>query len=284
MSQWICIKPKSQENEENFISISLPHPRTGLPARYIIQDGDLFEAQRVDCSSQNSWFIKDIIQKDGSMILFTRIDPLFLMIPFLENSRRKNLESQGFFLTLEDILDNIDYPSTTRLLTINNMLTYMEWICDGKDINLDSKVYRLNDDKMMKWLKGKVTNLLSKFDQHKSLRKLAEQLDNETIHDQHRQELRTKFILEVIMEYLPNYWIEQLKKEYKFDELGKWSNQEIFYMTDNTSKYSENKKIEVEVKQPVKKRKLTLGQTTLAKANKTGMKKLTSFFSKIPKD
>ncbi|CAG8522742.1 7469_t:CDS:10 [Diversispora eburnea] len=270
MSQWIC-----QENEENFISISLPHPRTGLPARYIIQDGNLFEAQRIDCSSQNSWFIKDTIQKDGSMILFTRIDPLFLMIPFLENSRRKNLESPGFFLTLEDILDNTDYPSTTRLLTINNILTYMEWICDGK-------VYRLNDDKMMKWLKGKVTNLLSKFDQHKSLRKLAEQLDNETINDQYRQELRTKFILEVIMEYLPNYWTEQLKKEYKFDELGKWSNQEIFYMTDNTPKYSENKQIEVEDKKP--KRKLTPGQTTLAKANKTGMKKLSTFFSKIPKE
>ncbi|CAG8648079.1 3814_t:CDS:2, partial [Acaulospora morrowiae] len=263
-----------QENTENIVSIRLPHPRTGLPARYIIQEGELLEVQRVDCGSRKSWFIEDTVHKDGSFLFFTRIDPLFLMLPILDVCRRKNSESQGFFHTLEDMLFNQDFPSMTRLSSVNNISTYLEWICDSQDLNQENKVYRLNDDKLMNWLKTKVTNILSNFDEHKALKQLSEQLDNSTVDDRHIQE--------VIMEYLPNYWTEQLKKEYTFDELGKWSSQGIVYMTEVSSVYRENRQqIEKEIKQSVKKRKLTHGQSSLAKANKTGMKKMTSFFTKV---
>ncbi|CAG8637152.1 28596_t:CDS:10 [Dentiscutata erythropus] len=279
--QRICIKPKCQEGSGNIISITLPRPRTGLPARYVLQDGNLYEALCVDYEQQKSWFVKDTIEKDGSIVFFTQFDPIFLLIPILDNCRKKNSEFQGLFLSFDDILDNPEYPSLTRLSSINNILLYMDWICDSKEL-LDNKVYRLNDEKVMNWLKKKVTNILPKFDndKYKSFKKINQQLDDEIVDEEHRHEHRLKYTLEIVMEYLPNYWVEQLKKEYNFEELGTWDNSTVVYMSAISTDNRVKQPVEKDTSSTVKKRKLTVGQASLAKANKKGMKPLTSFFAK----
>ncbi|CAG8648050.1 1880_t:CDS:2, partial [Cetraspora pellucida] len=269
-----------QENDNSVISVMLPRPRTGLPARYLLQDSNLYEALYVDYEHQKSWFVKDTIEKDGSFVYFTRFDPLFLLIPILDNCRKKNSEFQGLFLSLDDILDNPEYPSLMRLSSISSISLYMDWICDSKES--PTKVYRLNDEKVMSWLKKKVTNILPKFDNDKyeSFKKIDQRLDDEITDKQHRHELRLKYALEIVMEYLPNYWAEQLKKEYNFETLGAWDNNAIVYMSAITTDYHVKQSVEKDVGSTVKKRKLTIGQASLAKANKKGMKPLTSFFAK----
>ncbi|CAG8791154.1 33709_t:CDS:10, partial [Racocetra persica] len=274
-----------QENGNNIISVILPRPRTGLPARYLLQDGNLYEALYVDYEHQKSWFVKDTIEKDGSFVYFTRFDPLFLLIPILDDCRKKNLEFQGRFLPLDDILDNLEYPSLTRLSSISSISSYMDWVCDSQE-SLANKVYRLNDEKVMNWLKKKVTNILSKFnndkyDKYKSFKKIDQQLDDEIVDKQHRHELRLKYALEIVMEYLPNYWAEQLKKEYDFEALGAWDNNAVVYMSAISTDYHVKQPVEKDVVSTAKKRKLTVGQASIAKANKKGMKPLTSFYTKI---
>lgn len=279
--QRICIKPKCQESSGNIISIVLPRPRTGLPARYVLQDGSLYEVLYIDYEQQKSWFVKDTIEKDGSFVFFTQFDPIFLLIPILDNCRKKNSEFQGLFLSLDDILDNPEYPSLTRLSSISNISLYMDWICDSKELST-GKVYRLNDEKVMNGLKKKVTNILSKFDndKYKSFKKISQQLDDEIVDVQYRHELRLKYTLEIVMEYLPSYWAEQLKKEYNFEKLGTWDNDTVVYMSTISTDYRVKHPVEKDTGSTVKKRKLTVGQASLAKANKKGMKPLTSFFAK----
>ncbi|CAJ0834168.1 17694_t:CDS:2, partial [Entrophospora sp. SA101] len=134
MSQNICIKPKR------------------LPARYIIQEGNLLEVQCIGCEDQKSWFIdNNIVQKDGRLFIFTSIDPLFILLPILDNCRRKNIEFQGLFLSPDAIFDHDEFPSVRKLSSINNIYIYMNWICDSQGC----KAYRLNDMKLISWLKTK---------------------------------------------------------------------------------------------------------------------------------
>ncbi|CAG8584790.1 17873_t:CDS:2, partial [Racocetra fulgida] len=106
-----------------------------------------------------------------------------------------------------------------------------------------------------------VTNILSKFNDDKydkSFKKIDQRLDDEIVDNQHRHgkreiyfitnkssELRLKYALEIVMEYLPNYWAEQLKKEYDFEALGTWDNNAVVYMSAISTDYH--------VKQPVEK-------------------------------
>ncbi|CAH1758144.1 12757_t:CDS:2 [Entrophospora sp. SA101] len=208
MSQNICIKPKR------------------LPARYIIQEGNLLEVQCIGCEDQKSWFIdNNIVQKDGRLFIFTSIDPLFILLPILDNCRRKNIEFQGLFLSPDAIFDHDEFPSVRKLSSINNIYIYMNWICDS-------------------------------------------------------QEVRLKTVLEIIMEYLPYNWANQLKIEYKYDELCKLEGQDVVYVKDIPINYVKKQGIENKQPESVKKRKLTTGVTSLAKVNTRGMKKMTDFFKK----
>ena len=55
--------------ERNLISTPL-----GLPARYMLQDGQLMEIQRIDCRDDMSWFIDSSVQKGKKKGPFHLID------------------------------------------------------------------------------------------------------------------------------------------------------------------------------------------------------------------
>ncbi|CAJ0647190.1 9847_t:CDS:2, partial [Entrophospora sp. SA101] len=92
--------------------------------------------------------------------------------------------------------------------------------------------------------------------------------------------VRLKTVLEIIMEYLPYNWANQLKIEYKYDELCKLEGQDVVYVKDIPINYVKKQGIENKQPESVKKRKLTTGVTSLAKVNTRGMKKMTDFFKK----
>ncbi|CAJ0908764.1 2282_t:CDS:2, partial [Entrophospora sp. SA101] len=166
--------------------------------------GNLLEVQCIGCEDQKSWFIdNNIVQKDGRLFIFTSIDPLFILLPILDNCRRKNIEFQGLFLSPDAIFDHDEFPK-----------------------------------------------------------------------------VRLKTVLEIIMEYLPYNWANQLKIEYKYDELCKLEGQDVVYVKDIPINYVKKQGIENKQPESVKKRKLTTGVTSLAKVNTRGMKKMTDFFKK----
>ncbi|CAG8462956.1 6342_t:CDS:10 [Ambispora gerdemannii] len=279
MSQFICIKPTTSATE--LLSIKLPHPVTGLPARYFIQDGKLYEVQKLESQGERSWFINETVQKDGCLYIITKIDPLFVLLPILVNRRKKTSNSQGFFLLIEDLLDNNEYPSLIKLLNIVNIVEYCEWICDTKEYDTNKKVFRLNDEK--------VSYLVQEFDEFESLRSLIKRFDNDSLCSDIRQALRTRAVLELMSEYLPSYWIKKITGLYNFEKLAELEKANDITFVDNPSDFYARRSLEKEFdpekqQSAAKKQKLTRSQAALAKVNTKGMKKLTTFFTKLPND
>ncbi|KAL7411228.1 ribonuclease H2, subunit B [Mrakia frigida] len=68
----------------------LPHPKTGLPAMYLpyqrAKDGSagVLEIQNVAPEEERCWFLGEEVVSDGKLLVFTPIDPIFLLLPVLE--------------------------------------------------------------------------------------------------------------------------------------------------------------------------------------------------------
>ncbi|SCV71365.1 BQ2448_2953 [Microbotryum intermedium] len=73
------------EGLQNHRFLRLPHPRTRRPSLLLANQsgaGALFEVQRVDQGgSTRTWFVDQEVVDDGSLLLLTPFDPLFLVIP-----------------------------------------------------------------------------------------------------------------------------------------------------------------------------------------------------------
>lgn len=93
--------------------LRLPNARTGLPALYLVDDAqaDIFEVQKIAPEAERSWFLGDEVVQgawassrlepilsvgnasdrlpcsssaaDGRLLLFTPIDPVFLLLPIV---------------------------------------------------------------------------------------------------------------------------------------------------------------------------------------------------------
>lgn len=88
----IIIKPKQFLNGETTEEqiIALPHPKTQIPVRYLIQKPQLLQLIKVnDSYKKGSWFINNNIVKDGAIYLATPFDLVFLAIPVLEKTYKE---------------------------------------------------------------------------------------------------------------------------------------------------------------------------------------------------
>lgn len=155
--------------------------------------------QMVDSEGLRSWFVGDTIQSgslqdslessnpsptnpsrmrtkqiltlflltthlDGALYLITPYDPVFMLIPILDTMRQKTAEAEGKFLLLEGIFGTCSdqYPSLRHLADLKNIDKYLALVCDVRVAAM--KTYRLDDEKVMGWLKKKVEVFVSKFE------------------------------------------------------------------------------------------------------------------------
>ncbi|KAG9066292.1 hypothetical protein KI688_001513 [Linnemannia hyalina] len=250
--QRICIGPKVPAHADNPISMLLPCPSSGLPARYVIQDGGLYEMQMVDSEGLRSWFIGDTIQSDGALYLITPYDPVFMLIPILDTMRQKTADAEGKFLLLEGIFGSSSdqYPSLRHLADLKNIDKYLALVCDVRVAAM--KTYRLNDEKVMGWLKKKVEVFVSKFESIPAL------VDSIAYTESLPEVCRTGKFPELDK-------LESRTQLPSMSEFGKRSGMDL----DDEPKARE-----------VKKPKMSVGQRKLAKASTAGMKPMTSFFAK----
>jgi hypothetical protein len=80
------------------------------------------------------------------LLVASRIDPCFLILPILKQGARK-------FSLLSQILTTAG--SDLRGL-VEGCDFKLERLCDVKDLDEDGIFYRINDQKVLDWLKGKV--------------------------------------------------------------------------------------------------------------------------------
>jgi hypothetical protein len=96
-----------------------------------------------------------LLLSDGSLYLATPIDPLFLALPILAAARKKSASHPGYFLSCAALFTDAQRCPPHLFTGAGHSLTA---VCDEKE-GWESKVYRLSDERVLEWLKGKVEAL-----------------------------------------------------------------------------------------------------------------------------
>lgn len=136
--------------------LHLRHPKSGNPSCYIMMDGCLQEIHWFK-QRYNSWFLGDYVCEDGSLYVATPVDPIFVVLPLMDQARMKKGDEPGKFRALDEIMFVEGYPGYGHLLPLMHEL--LEAVCDIKEIGL-LKFYRLDDCKLLAWLCCKVKHTM----------------------------------------------------------------------------------------------------------------------------
>ncbi|XP_062521331.1 ribonuclease H2 subunit B-like [Corticium candelabrum] len=290
--QWVLIGPTSElqhverttdcgRSDATFVT--LRHPKKGSGARFLLTNGGrrIQEVLKYD-DPPKSWLINNSVQKDGSLHLATPIDPVFLILPYLEKSKKH-------FTTLDNIMSCDDFPSSGCLCDVEGT-AQLAHVCDVRDA-VDMKVYRLNETKTLVWLQKKVDQLVAKLKEMAhvnvgSVAKAAMFVQSKRTATTQTQSDYVRYAVGIISEYLNEFWVRRLHEVYstvfevetpeatepepKKTKLDDHVTTECIedYTKGNTATHEE----------PVKKVKVTVAQRSLNKVDKTGMKSISSFF------
>ena len=127
--------------------IKLPHPKGGIPVMFL-QGGDaeIYELQNAAPRKHASWFINQRVSSDPSFYMASRVDPRFLVLPYLEKAGSK-------FSPLDQIVTVAD--SCARISLDKASTWGLDGLCDIKDLG-DMILYRHNEAKTLEWLGAKV--------------------------------------------------------------------------------------------------------------------------------
>jgi ribonuclease H2 subunit B len=144
--------------------ITLPHPKTEAPMRFIVDaKGETIMEIQKGAQKYSSWFKDQSVIEEGSLYVATPIDPLFIMIWLLEKCRKKKEGQEGYFCSWDQMLEeSSEFPAFRHLVFC---LPHLHLICDvtgaeGEDGGQAGAFYRLNDDRLMRWLRCKVNRLV----------------------------------------------------------------------------------------------------------------------------
>ncbi|KAJ3151302.1 Ribonuclease H2 subunit B [Geranomyces variabilis] len=261
------------------VLLQLPHPRTDQQVYFLFRPLEpcLLEVQKTDCNGKSSWFVDDAVQKDGSLYALSPFDPLLLLLPILHAKRRQTAECAGAFLSLDDLLYDAAAPNLARLGDIPHLEEKLLVVCSVTAPTPDMRFFRLCDEKVVAWMRGKVDRIVAKFASYALLAALAS--GEKEMEEKLILESRRHVVIRLLGDTLAPMWVAKLKESYG---LGETMASEYVYF-DNVVKrplVASNGAGEDNKSAAAKKPKLSHGQRTLAKANKEGMKSIASFFAK----
>lgn len=175
------IAPAADADAASAISIvSLPHPRTSVPTRYLLHSArGLHEITKVASASKpRSWLIADpaaaaascaspepatwvgngqVIQ-DGALYVSTPMDPLFLLVSHLLPPE----DSKSHFVPLDDMLETLasssksfHWDAVLRSTTARKQVeARLRAACEVVDIG-DEKAYRVSQERLLQLLAKK---------------------------------------------------------------------------------------------------------------------------------
>ena len=140
------------EETKKLHCIKLRDPKTGELRDYFYDEENLTLSEITRFSDDyRSWFIDDMLISDSSLLIFTKVDPLFILIPYLKKYSRS-------FRSLSDIcLESADEDTDKLEFALSPSI---DWtlICDTQE--QESELYvRLSEDKMFSWLTEKYDKL-----------------------------------------------------------------------------------------------------------------------------
>ncbi|EGC32622.1 hypothetical protein DICPUDRAFT_57002 [Dictyostelium purpureum] len=151
------VQDNSSNSEDDFINfeiITLPSPKYEKTYCRYIKDkinNKILEINKFN-SNPSSWFIDNGARNDGSMYIASNIDPLFLLIPFLEKNKTQN---KNEYFEVSSVVNDPIYSNLSKITFKDEQL---KLICDFKDF-AGSSLYKLDDEKLLLWLRCKVKNI-----------------------------------------------------------------------------------------------------------------------------
>ncbi|OWF49109.1 ribonuclease H2 subunit B-like [Mizuhopecten yessoensis] len=280
--QWVFLMNDSviEENpnaEDKPIFCKLRHPKTDRGALFVFShdEQDIHEVTSFK-EEFRSWFIGDQVQSDGSLILTSKVDSLFLVLPYLITA-----EQTGKFMTIDQIVTDDDYPECQRLYKTAGM-SELYRVTDMKGDD-DFRVYRFNKEKTLSWLQGKIDKLAEVLSakgicvsgaQSSSFVR-SKRFSTATTDDYRR------FAHGMVCDYLPLALGEELlvhlglPEEPEKTDASEPPAKRI--KTENSGPTEDYSLGKVNVK--TKAVKMNKAQSLLSKVDKSGMKSLSSFFS-----
>ncbi|KAG9050500.1 hypothetical protein FS837_004994 [Tulasnella sp. UAMH 9824] len=309
--------------------LRLPHPRTNVPSLFLVSEqpeasssktasSTILEVQSISPDASRSWFTdEDRVLGDGKLLVFTPVDPLFLLLPIMSAVAPPNKATAAQFRPLEDIFEDAankisktpadedsECVSTEDILFLGRLdcvVEAMKRMCEVKDITEDITVYRFSQPNLLSELQTKVARL-SDAASYVSFRSLARGLAKDGLGPEAGEEkedirkvARTKGACETLSQYLTSEVYEALLASYDFTILD--THLEALTAADEAANavIKSGKEISADSgakpgakeakggKKGGKNGSASRGVQQLAKANVQGMAKLSSFFTKKDK-
>ena len=148
------------------------HPRTAQPFAVALANGTLLEVskfQEPPADHPRSWLLAgagpERVQQDGTLFVATPLDPLFLLLPHLRALRgdaadNRRESSAGLFRPFSDLAAEAGSAEAAAALeatalALPDVLARCRAVCDVND-KYDEPMVRLNDEKLVAWLRRKV--------------------------------------------------------------------------------------------------------------------------------
>lgn len=299
-NQWVVIVPETLADQPIEASpqdmhpsiIKLKHPKTGSAAQFLIcPESNSIHEMLTFKDSKGSWFINNSVLEDGRLIMATRIDPLFLILPYLHSESNSK---RHMFMELDQIVTDSDYPHCSKLVQIlDHQMTCQ--LCDSKG-NEDFKVYRYSEEKTLAWLKSKVertSEYLSTSEVSVSSGQSSSYVRSSKPIEAPKEDC-LRYAAGLISDYLHPSLSKKMfsdlgiKEENKGKRVSEKENKKEEPPPKKVKKSSSGEPDEdyskffskTEVKTQPSASKLTPAQKRLAKADKTGMRSLSTFFKK----
>ncbi|KAJ8922920.1 hypothetical protein NQ315_001463 [Exocentrus adspersus] len=137
---------KESESSGSLDIVTLRQPNTDKAAKFLFSSTDDSVQEILTFTEEKrSWLIDDTVKSNGQLHLSTPVDPIFLVLPYLQ----KRCTSEA--LPLEEMLQDKEFPETKRLLKLKSGgLRYLNTISDTV-----SNSFKFNEEKTLVWLKKK---------------------------------------------------------------------------------------------------------------------------------
>ncbi|GAU99123.1 hypothetical protein RvY_10167 [Ramazzottius varieornatus] len=281
---------------DNLLMISsFWHPNTGDLCLWAFNTatGDAFQFSTCSSEKCRSWFVGNYVMEDGTLTYLVPVDPLFLVIPFLLTAKKKRMFQPVSQILVESDNSTGSTSGSSCLSTLAKradlFLRDLDLICTVKDI-LGKKVVKLSKTKLAAWVKVKV-------------RFLADVLQKERVNvgsrvavagfirkeEDYTQAQFEKFAFGILCNYLPEVLHNELSVALGLKEVVETKKQDN--SSEQPSKKSKNgqeadassedySKVFQRTNSAATEKKLTAAQKRLQKVDKTGMKNISSYFTR----
>ncbi|XP_077513694.1 ribonuclease H2 subunit B-like [Amblyomma americanum] len=263
--------------------VRLPHPKTDASSLYIKADsGEYLELVKFK-EKYGSWIVNNFVEPDGSLCVATPMDPMFFALALLHKSDAK-------FRPLDDFVEDNSFPHL--IAVVRSCSSRVQHIADVKELGED-RVYRYNESKCLEWLTKKVKIGAAALESA-NIQVAAACMSAALVRSKHdSQPTNEEYMLtaySIIADYVPpalslllksslgldtNPAAEEKPKEPGSPPPKKQKTEPVEPLEDYTKGASQDAMLKT-AKEP----KLTASQKKLQKADKTGIKSISSFFTK----